>query len=41
MPKFLKSAIGLILLLTTVSLVTCQSLIEVSPFRTDPTVETK
>jgi len=41
MPKLLKSAIGLILLLTTVSLVTCQSLIEVSPFRTDPTAETK
>ncbi|MDF1583659.1 MAG: hypothetical protein RQ733_08760 [Methyloprofundus sp.] len=35
MPKLLKSAIGLILLLTTVSLVTCQSLIEVSPFRSD------
>lgn len=39
MPKPLRTIIGLLLLLTTVSLATCQSLIQVTPFSTKSSSE--
>lgn len=39
MPKILRSMIGLLLLITTISLATCQSLYKVTPFGFEESAE--